>query len=195
MPSQLPPWATVESELAVRPKAEVVRLAARAAAWLVPLVVEASAEYGPEAVEWAHATDSVVKLVEASVRGAKVSRFTLDLAAEVARGTANAAAGTVRLLGPSKAAEDCELAFAAAAFAADAARLGSPGRVAAAAMQALRVAQASGRVPEELLAADYAGTDAPLWPDGAPPWFAEGRATLAAAAGLPTVLALSEPEA
>ena len=178
MPAQLPAWSTVESELAARPKIAVVRLAVRAAARLVPVIVEGSSEYGPEAVEWAHATDAVVKLVEAFVRGEPVSRFTLDLGAEVARGTANAASAIVRMLGHSRAAEDCELAFAAAAFAADAARLSSPARIATAGMQALRVVQSSGRVPDELLLSDE---DA-LWPDGAPAWFTEGRAALA---GLP----------
>lgn len=193
--TQLPTWATIETELATRSKIAVVRLAVGAAARLVPVIVEGSSEYGPEALEWAHATDSVVKLVEAFARGEKVSRFTLDLAAEVARGTANAASAIVRLLGPSKAAEDAELAFAAAAFAADAARLSSAGRIAAAAMQALRVVHASGRVPEELLAADYFGSDAELWPEGEPDWFSEGRAKLAGAVGLPGILILSEPEA
>ena len=190
----LPTWGTIETELATRPKIEVVRLAVRAAARLVPVIVDGTAEYGPEALEWAHATDSVVKLVEAFTRGEKVSRFTLDLAAEVARGTANAASAIVRLLGPSKAAEDAELAFAGAAFAADAARSSSAGRIAAAAMQALRVVHASGRVPEELLAADYMGTGGVLWPEGEPNWFGEGRAKLAAAVGLPVVLVLSEPD-
>ena len=184
----LPTWATIETELAGRPKIEVVRLAVRAAARLVPVIVEGTAEYGPEALEWAHATDSVVKLVEAFACGEKVSRFTLDLASEVARGTANSASAIVRLLGPSKAAEDAELAFAAAAFAAHAARSSSAGRIAAAAMQALRVVHASGRVPEELLAADYHGSEAALWPLGEPNWFSEGRAKLATAVGLPVVL-------
>ncbi len=186
--AQLPAWATIESELTARPKVAVVRLAVRAAARLVPVIVEGTDEYGPEALEWAHATDSVVKLVEAFARGEKVSRFTLDLAAEVARGTANAASAIVRLLGPSKAAEDAELAFAAAAFAADAARLSSAQRIASAAMQALRVVHASGRVPEELLVADYSGSEGALWPEGEPGWFTGGRAKLAAAVGLPVVL-------
>ena len=188
--TQLPAWGTVESELTARPKGDVVRLAVRAAARLVPVIVEGSADYGPEAIEWANATDAVVKLVEAFARGEKLSRFTLDLAAEIARGTANAASAIVRLLGPSKAAEDAELAFAAAAFAADAARLSSPSRIAAAAMQALRVVHASARVPEELLAADYRMLDAdtPLWPAGEPSWFTDGHAKLESAVGLPVVL-------
>ena len=188
MASPLPAWATVEAELALRPKVDVVRLAVRSAARLVPVIVEASGEYGPEALEWAHATDSVVKLVEVFARGEPVSRFTLDLAAEVARGTANAAAAVVRMLGHSQAAVDAELAFAAAAFAADAARLSSPARSATAAMQALRIAQSSGRVPEESLAGDYAMDDAALWPNGEPSWFAEGRAALDTAKVLPVIL-------
>jgi hypothetical protein len=190
MPASLPAWGTVETELALRPKPAVVRLAAKVAARLVPTIVEGSSEYGPEAIEWAHAADSVVKIVEAYLRGEAVSRFTLDLAAEVARGTANAAANVVRMLGHSQAAADSELAFAAAAFAADAARLSSPVRSATAAMQALRTAQSSGRIAEELLARDYANDDAgePLWSDGEPAWFTEGRAALAAAKGLPEIL-------
>lgn len=181
--------------MTARPKRAVVLLTVRAAARLVPVIVEGTDEYGPEALEWAAATDSVVKLVEAFARGEKVSRFTLDLAAEVARGTANAASAIVRLLGPSKTAADAELAFAAAAFAADAARLSSQTRIAAAAMQALRVIHASGRVPEELLASDYVGSDGVLWPEGEPGWFTEGRAKLESAVGLPVVLKLGEPAA
>ena len=197
MGAQLPAWGTVESELTARPKGAVVRIAVRAAARLVPVILEGTDEYGPEALEWAAATDSAVKVVEAFARGERVSRFTLDLAAEVARGTANAASAIVRLLGASKAAADAELAFAAAAFAADAARLSSPTRISAAAMQALRVVHASGRVPEDLLAADYEGLDPDglLWPGGEPGWFRDGRVTLAAAVGLPVVLKLGEPAA
>jgi hypothetical protein len=192
MPNSLPPWSTVESELATRPKGAVVLLAVRAAARLVPVIVEGSGDYGPEAVEWGHTTDAVVRVVDAFARGDKVSRFTLDLAAEIARGTANAAAGIVRLLGHSQAAVDSELAFAAAAFAADAARLSSASRIATAAMQALRVVQASGRVPDALLLADYTSlqSDTPLWPDGEPLWFTEARAILDSAVGLPEVLRL-----
>ncbi len=192
MPNTLPSWATVESELATRPKGAAVLLAVRAAARLVPVIAEGSGDYGPEAVEWACATDAVVNVVEAFARGENVSRFTLDLAAEIARGTANAAAGIVRLLGHSQAAVDSELAFAAAAFAADAARLSSASRIASAAMQAVRVVQASGRVPDALLLADYTSLTpgAPLWPDGEPLWFTEARAILDAAVGLPTVLQL-----
>ena len=190
MAESLPSWKAIETELALRPKRVSVGLALRAAARLAPVIAEGTAEYGPEALEWFHATSAVVNVVEAYSRGERVSRFTLDLAAELARGVANAAAGSVRLLGHSKAAEDAELAFAAAAFAADAARLSAAPRIAGAAMQALRVAQASGRIPEQLLAADYAGADGPLWPDGEPAWFAEGRAKLAAAIGLPVILGL-----
>ena len=190
MAESLPSWKVIETELALRPMAVTVRLALRAAARLAPVIAEGTTEYGPEAIEWFHATSAVVNVVEAYSRGERISRFTLDIAAELARGAANAAAGIVRLLGHSKAAEDAELAFAAAAFAADAARLSAAPRIAAAAMQALRVAHASGRIPEELLAADYAGADGPLWPDGEPAWSAEGRAKLAATIGFPVILSL-----
>ena len=190
MAESLPSWKVIESELALRPKGVSVRLALRAAARLAPVIAEGTAEYGPESLEWFHATYAVVNAVEAYSRGERVSRFTLDIAAELVRGAANAAVGTIRLLGHSKAAEDTELAFAAAAFAADAARLSAAPRIAAAAMQALRVAHASGRIPEQLLAADYAGADGPLWPDGEPAWSSEGHAKLAAAIGLPVILGL-----
>jgi len=191
---QWPPWNAVETELATRPKIAVVRLAVRAAARLVPLIVEGSEHYGPEAVEWAHATDAAVKAVEAFARGEPVSRFTLDLAAELARGTANAASAIVRMLGHSKSAEDAELAFAAAAFAADTARLSASGRIASAGMQALRVVDSSGRVPVELSIADYSVSviDTPLWPDGEPEWYREGRAILSSAVGLPILLKRSQ---
>jgi hypothetical protein len=167
-----------ETRLAAVPKAEAVALAARAARRIAPLVARMGDHCGPEAIEWFNAIDQALNVVD---RWERVSRFTLDLAAEIARGTANSAANSVRLLGRTPFAEDAELAFAATAFAADAARSGEAARVAKFAALALGNAEASGKVPMEVLL-DRSGT---LWPAGEPGWFTEGMAQLRNAKGLP----------
>jgi hypothetical protein len=133
-----------------------------------------------------------LRTVERFVGGEPVSRFTLDLAADIARGTATAAAGVVRLMGPSRAAEDAELAFAAAAFAADVGRAANAGRAATAAVQGVRAADATGLVSRALLDTDLAKlTGDPfglLWPLGEPDWWADGWKRLATAGPLPRVL-------
>jgi len=167
-----------EARLAALPKSEAVSLALRSAQRLAPIIAQMSDHCGPEAIEWLNAIDQGLKLVE---RWENVSRFTLDLVAELARGTANAAANSVRLLGPTPTAEDAELAFAAAAFAADAARSGDPARRVKFAALALGNAEASGKIPQELLM----DSASPLWPHGEPKWFAEGMQQLRNARGLP----------
>jgi hypothetical protein len=133
-------------------------------------------------------------LLEAGCLGVPVSRFTLDIAVEVARGTANSARTAVRERGPSKAAEDAELAFAVAAFAVDVLRAAHPAKAASVGVQCLRNALASGDVPEQLVAADFkllmslaemgntdwtATADGPfgdLWPFDEPDWVTAGLA-------------------
>jgi hypothetical protein len=176
---------------------------------VLPVISTAETVYGPEAIEWHSAVAGVVTLLEAACQTIPVSRFTLDIAVEVARGTANSARNAVREKGPSKAAENAELAFAAAAFAVDVLRTVPPPRAAAAAVTCLRNALASGEVPEQLVAEDLklldrlAGVDGiewdptdsgvfgELWPFGEPAWWSAGRARLRELEpGLPKLLRL-----
>lgn len=142
-------WADVERTLAGLPRLAVATFAGRAARRSISAVAKLEAKYGPEAREWLSAIDAVLGVVERFARGAPVSRFTLDLAADVARSTANATANAARTLGPSPLVEDAELAYAAAAFAADAARAASDTRAASMAMQSARATASGGAVPAE----------------------------------------------
>ncbi len=194
--SKLPGWSEVETRFAESPRLGVAAVCQRAAVRLSPAIASAETGYGAEAVEWLNAVTGVLRLLEAGCRGVPVSRFTLDIAAEVARGTANSARTLVRDKGPSKAAEDAELAFAATAFAVDVFRATTPARVASVGMQCLRIALDGGTVPEQLVAFDFqllrslaapgntdwtAAADGPfgeLWPFGEPDWVTAGLARL-----------------
>jgi hypothetical protein len=110
-------WGELEQRFAGAERVRVATVAWRAAERVAPVIAQAADVYGPEALEWLNAIRGVLRTVERFTDGLRVSRFTMDLAAEIARGAATSAAGVVRLMGPSKAAEDAELAFAAAAFA------------------------------------------------------------------------------
>ena len=90
-----------------------------------------------------------LRVVTAFARGEAVTRFTLDLAAEVARATATATANAARTLGPSPLVEEAELAYAAAAYAADAARATSDPRARRWEAQAARMAAGGEDVPAE----------------------------------------------
>jgi hypothetical protein len=142
-------WADVERTLANLPRTAVAIFASRAARRSLSAIAKLEAKYGPEAQEWFSAIDAVLGVVERFAGGAPVSRFTLDLAADVARSTANATANAARTLGPSPLVEDAELAYAAAAFAADAARATSDTRAASMAMQSARATASGGAVPAE----------------------------------------------
>jgi hypothetical protein len=142
-------WAEVEEALARLPRWGVALFAVRAARRAVPAVAALEARYGPEAREWVNAVDAALRVVEAFADGRPVTRFTLDLAAEVARATATATAAAARVQGPSPLIEEAELAYAAAAFAADCARTTDDRRAAAVAMQAARAAAGGGPVPDE----------------------------------------------
>jgi hypothetical protein len=142
-------WDDVERALSGLPRRSVAAFAARAAERVLPAVAKLEAKYGPEAQEWLHATGGVIGVVAAFARGEPVTRFTLDLAAEVARATAAATANAARTLGPSPLIEDAELAYAAAAYAADAARTANDQRAAAMGAQAARMAAGGGDVPPE----------------------------------------------
>jgi hypothetical protein len=147
--SELRTWADAERTLANLPRPAVATFASRAARRSTSAVAKLEAKYGPEAHEWLNAIDAVLGVVERFAAGASVSRFTLDLAADAARCTANATANAARTLGPSPLMEEAELAYAAAAFAADAARAATDARAASVAMQAARAAAGGGAVPAE----------------------------------------------
>ncbi len=185
-------WGEMERRFAGADRKRVATVALRAAERVAPVIAQAADVYGPEAVEWLNAIRAVLRAVGAFTTGEAVSRFTLDLAADIARATATSAAGVVRLMGPSKAAEDAELAFAASAFAADAARTSNPQRAAGVAMQGVRAADATGLVSRALLDTDIAKLDGDpfglLWPLGEPDWWADGWKRLEAAGPLVRVL-------
>lgn len=185
----------VESRFAASPRLGVAAVCQRAVVRVFPVIARGETVYGAEAVEWQNAIAQVVRLLEAGCLGVPVSRFTLDIAAEVARGTANSARTAVRESGPSPAAEDAELAFAVAAFAVDVLRATHPAKAASVGVQCLRNALAGG-VPEKLLAFDLTQLDSlngvgntdwdatesglfgELWPLGEPDWVTRGLARL-----------------
>jgi hypothetical protein len=178
-------WTELEQRFAAADRKRVAAVAWRAAERVAPVVAQAADVYGPEALEWLNAIRAVLRTVEKFVEELPVSRFTLDLAAEIARATAASAANVVRQTRPSKASEDAELAFAAAAFAADVGRAPTAQRAASFAMQGVRAADASGLVPRTLLEADVTkladGEFGLLWPPGEPDWWADGWKRLEAA--------------
>jgi hypothetical protein len=151
-------WPEVERELAALPRQTVAEVVARAARGALPAVAALEATYGAEAREWSAACDGALRVVEAFARGEPATRFALALAAATARTAAEATALAARERGPSPLVEDAELAYAAVAFAADAARAGSEARAASLAMQAARAAAGGGDVPEDLFAALHSPT-------------------------------------
>lgn len=184
-------WSELEPLFASADRRAVAEVVWRAAKRLAPVVARAADVYGPEALEWLNAVASSLGVTERFVRGQPVSRFTLDLAADIARSAATAGANAARMLGPSKAGEDAELAFAAAAFAADVCRAPNAQRAAVFAAQGVRAADAAGLIPRSLLDADVAHLSGrnfgPLWPDGVPDWSADGWRRLESA-NLPELL-------
>lgn len=186
--TKLPAWPDIETRFAESPRLGVAAVCQRAAVRLSSVILRAEPVYGPDAVEWLNAVTGVLTLLEAGCLGVPVSRFILDIAAEVARGTANSARNAVHAKGPSKAAEDAELAFAAAAFAVDVARTDQPAKRAGLAARCLRIVLDGGTVPEAPVAFDVtllatlsaadnadwnATADGPfgeLWPHGEPEW-------------------------
>lgn len=184
-------WTEMEPLFAAADRRAVAEVGWRAAKRVAPVVARAAGVYGPDAVEWLNAVAASLNVTERFVRGQSVSRFTLDLAADIARSAATAGANAARVLGPSKAGEDAELAFAAAAFAADVCRAPNAHRAAVFAVQGVRAADAAGLIPRPLLDADVAHlTDrdfGPLWPEGEPDWSADGWRRLASA-NLPALL-------
>jgi hypothetical protein len=149
MSDLLPPpenWLELETALSRVPAPLAARFASRCAARLLPAVAKLAEDYGPEVQEWSHAIAEVIRVVEAYSRGERLSRFTRDLAVEAARATANATANTARLMGQSAYMEQAELAYAAAAYAADATRASSAERAASFAARAAQM-ESPGAVP------------------------------------------------
>ena len=193
MPSSPPPsWPQVETLLAPMPRRAVAAFAVRAARRIAPVIAQTSEHYGPEAFEWINAVEATIRTVEAYCRGEAISRFTLDLASDVARCAANSMASATQLLGPSSHMEAAELAYAAAAFAADCARAKNPSRAATLAVQAARAAadgnditleqQADIRTLHHMTLGDPNTSTDPtepgplglLWPNGEPVWSTTG---------------------
>lgn len=150
--SDIPSWTDVERHLAKLPRRAIAEFAARSARRLLPAITALEPKYGPEALEWHAASEVTVRTVEAFARGDAVTRFTLDLAADAARCAANATANAARTLGPSPLIEAAELAYAAAAYAADAARASSEARAVAFAVKAAQMAANGGDVTAEQVA-------------------------------------------
>gem|GEM_PF-2928168 len=171
-------WPEMEAQFAKLSHRVLVGFAVRGAQRVLPIIAEGSADYGPEAIEWLMAIHAALEAPARFASGEKISRFTLDLAAEMARGTANSAANVVRIMGHAKSAEDAELVFAAVAFAADCARSSPMSRAANAAMKGLRAADALGRISQQLWELDWQQTQSgayeTLWPTSEPQWYTEG---------------------
>jgi hypothetical protein len=168
-------WGDCERRLAEADRTRVAAVVGRAAQRLAPVIADAPALYGPEAWEWWNVVSAVLAVVERFVQGRPVSRFTLDLAADLARSTAVAGANATRIHGPSPAAEQTELTCAAAAFAADVCRAPTSQRAATCAVQGLRAVDASGRIPRCVWEADLenlaSGEFGELWPGPPPEWW------------------------
>lgn len=132
-------WPEVQTRLGHLPHWAVALFAVRSARRLWPGILDAEAAYGPEVREWLTACDATLRMVELFAAREPVSRFTLDLAAEIARATALVAANTARQAGYHPSAQTVELTLAAAALSADVARVADLSRAVRIAVQ---VAQA-----------------------------------------------------
>jgi hypothetical protein len=132
-------WAEIEQRLKSLDRRAIALVVARSAQRLLPLVLLGEADYGPEVTEWHAAVVEVLKSVESYGADQRVSRYQLNLASDIARGTANTLANRARQFGASAHLHDIELALAAVAFAADAARADSADRVVVAALQVLKM--------------------------------------------------------
>jgi hypothetical protein len=145
-------WSDVEHLLTKLPRRALAEFAARSARHVLPLIADLEPKYGLEALEWLAATEATIRTVAAFARGEPVTRFALDLAADAARCAANATANAARALGPSPLVEGAELAYAAAAYAADSARAATDARAAAFAVKAAQMSANGGDVTAEQVA-------------------------------------------
>jgi hypothetical protein len=194
-----PDWTDIEVSLTKLPRTALARFVGRAAGRVVPLVAKAETAFGPEAIEWLNVLDSVVRVVLAFAEGKPVSPFTLGIAADLARGVANARVNLSRKTGFNSVAavEEFEHVCAAVAWAVDSVRVDSDSRAIRNATQSAGMADAACFEVAGLLAFDVkllvAGmTDelGEMWPAGEPSWFRQGIERLHAATGLPRVLVL-----
>jgi hypothetical protein len=194
-----PDWTDIELSLKNLSRPALARFVGRAAARVVPLVAKAEPAFGPEAIEWLNVLDSAVRVVLAFADGKPASPFTLGIAADLARGVANARVNLSRTKGggSGQLVEELEAVCAAVAFAADAVRATSVERAVRAGMQAASSADAACAdvrpllaFDAKLLAAGMADELGDLWPTGEPEWFRQGIDRLHAATGLPRVLVL-----
>ena len=151
MTSGITTWSDVERVLNEVPRRSQAMFAARAARRVGPVALLLEPLYGPEAREWLAALNTALVAVERFAAGESVSRFGLDLAAEIARATATATASAARIKGPSSRVEAAEMAYAAVAFAADCARTSDDRRAATLAMQSARAASNGGDIPPDQL--------------------------------------------
>ena len=168
-------WTEAELKLAALPRKRAVLIGVRAVERTLPRIAVTADDYGPEVWEWYRALAAALDAVRRYAAGESIPRFTLDLAAEVCRGTANTAAATAQLLGPSRGHEVLESAIAAAAFTADAARIRRGERVPGFLTNALRNAHLGGDMGEECTADLLVEGDfGPLWPSEVPEWYRSG---------------------
>lgn len=199
----------LERDLIPVSRVAVAALVARAARRVAPVIATAVPVYGNEAWEWLNAIDATIRTVDAFARAEPVSRFTLDLASELSRAAATATAAAARGVGHSPLIEPLELAYATAAFAADAVRAATPERAAILGFQCCRAAEAA--IPEmsRLIALDAAtlpglsdvrsvdpsdrGPLGELWPLGEPTgWATTWEQFAIVAKQMPQLLALRE---
>ncbi len=139
----------IEGRLKSMDRRAIALVVARLAHRLLPLINLVQTDYGPEVDEWVLAMNEVLRAVENYGLGQRVSRYQLNVAADIARGTANTLANKARQFGVNAHLHDAELALAAIAFAADAARAETPERVVIAALQVLRMHAQKSSVMEE----------------------------------------------
>lgn len=166
-------WPEIEAQMRELPTWAQCLCAARAAWRELPEVLTLEPRFGSEVLDWIATTRQALKLVQGAGNRKTVSRFYLDLAAELARACATANANQVQQKGPCAASHRAELIFAAAAFAADAARASTPARATPLAIQSLKLSTDGRDLPAELLEDLRALREGeplgPVWPNGTPP--------------------------
>lgn len=177
-----PNWSEVQSRLSNLPHWGLASFAVRSARRLWPTILDCEADYGPETREWLAVCDATLRMVEHFAARQPVSRFTLDLAAELARATALVAANTARQVGYRPSAHVAELALAAAAMSADVARATDLIRAARITLQVAQTATNGLPVnPEQsadLFSLEQGEPMPPLWPSPEPVHLRDARLIL-----------------
>jgi len=168
-------WTEVEMKLTTLPRRRATAVGVRAVERALRRIAVVADDYGPEVWEWVRAMQAALEAVQRYAADKAVSRFTLDLAAEICRGTANSAAATAQLVGPSRGHEVLESVIASAAFTADAARTRKGERVPGLLTNAMKNAHLGGEASIESVADLTAEGDfGPLWPHGEMEWYRSG---------------------